>query len=125
MPKDSDEKPNKKPTSAQKKEARKLTKDTRFFKEPLQKSSFFQRVGAFFNGKREEWNKNINPLFDTLKGSFTLELSSKIIEVQSTNKTEKKKKYFILYWKKNCVEYFFIIFEKLFLEFEWKKKSVL
>ena len=41
------------------------------------------KLEDFFNGKREEWNKNINPLFDTLKGSFTLELSSKIIEVQS------------------------------------------
>jgi hypothetical protein len=38
---------------------------------------------TFFDGKRETWNKNIEPLFTILKDNFTLEKKDKIIEVQS------------------------------------------
>lgn len=37
----------------------------------------------FFNRKRDEWNKTMEPLYTTLKDNFTLEKSQKIIEIQS------------------------------------------
>lgn len=41
------------------------------------------KLEDFFNQKREEWSKNITPLFDVIKNNFTLENSQKIMEVQS------------------------------------------
>lgn len=41
------------------------------------------KLEEFFNAKREEWNKNINPLFDVLRNNWTLESAPKIIEIQS------------------------------------------
>jgi hypothetical protein len=37
----------------------------------------------FFNDKRGTWNKNIEPLFVTIRDNFTLEKKDKIIDVQS------------------------------------------
>ena len=37
----------------------------------------------FFNTKREEWNKNLSPLFEVLKNRFTMENAAKIHEAQS------------------------------------------
>lgn len=42
------------------------------------------KLEEFFNGKREEWNNNIEPLFQALKTTFTLENSTKIVELQSS-----------------------------------------
>ena len=36
------------------------------------------KLEEFFNLKREEWTKNITPLFDALKDNFTLTNSNKI-----------------------------------------------
>jgi threonine synthase len=41
------------------------------------------KLEEFFNGKREEWTNNITPLFESIKNTFTIENSSKIMEVQS------------------------------------------
>jgi tRNA(Ser,Leu) C12 N-acetylase TAN1 len=41
------------------------------------------KLEEFFNTKREEWNKNINPLFDILRNNWNLESAPKIIEIQS------------------------------------------
>lgn len=41
------------------------------------------KLEEFFNGKREEWTNNINPLFEVIRNNFTLESSVKIMEVQS------------------------------------------
>ena len=41
------------------------------------------KLEDFFNGKREEWTNNINPLFEVIRNNFTLESSVKIMEVQS------------------------------------------
>jgi hypothetical protein len=41
------------------------------------------KLEEFFNAKREEWNKNVNPLFDVLRNNWTLESAPKIIEIQS------------------------------------------
>jgi len=41
------------------------------------------RLEEFFNTKREEWNKNIEPLFQVMKSNFTLENAPKIIDLQS------------------------------------------
>lgn len=41
------------------------------------------KLEEFFNNKRDEWNKNMEPLFVSLKDSFTIEKSSKIIDIQS------------------------------------------
>jgi hypothetical protein len=41
------------------------------------------KLEEFFNGKREEWTNNINPLFDVIKANFNLENSQKIMESQS------------------------------------------
>lgn len=41
------------------------------------------KLEDFFNAKREEWNKNVNPLFDVLRNNWTLESAPKIIEIQS------------------------------------------
>jgi tRNA(Ser,Leu) C12 N-acetylase TAN1 len=41
------------------------------------------KLEEFFNGKRDEWNKNINPLFDVLRNNWSLESAPKIIEIQS------------------------------------------
>ena len=42
------------------------------------------KLEEFFNGKREEWNNNVEPLFQALKITFTIENSSKIIDIQSS-----------------------------------------
>lgn len=41
------------------------------------------KLEELFNGKREEWTNNINPLFDVIKNNFTLENSTKIMEAQA------------------------------------------
>lgn len=41
------------------------------------------KLEEFFNTKREEWNKNMDPLYISLKDNFTIENSSKIIDIQS------------------------------------------
>ena len=41
------------------------------------------KLEEFFNNKREEWTNNITPLFESIKNNFTIENSSKIIDVQS------------------------------------------
>lgn len=41
------------------------------------------KLEEFFNDKRNGWSKNIDPLFDIMKTNFTLESSSKIMEVQA------------------------------------------
>lgn len=41
------------------------------------------KLEEYFNLRREEWNKNLAPLFEVVKMSFTTENSSKITEVQS------------------------------------------
>lgn len=41
------------------------------------------KLEEFFNGKRDDWNKNINPLFDVLRNNWSLESAPKIIEIQS------------------------------------------
>lgn len=41
------------------------------------------KLEEYFSLRREEWNNNLTPLFDTIKQSFTVENSSKIMEVQS------------------------------------------
>lgn len=41
------------------------------------------KLEDFFNGKREEWTNNINPLFDVLKLKFTMENSLKVMDAQS------------------------------------------
>ena len=45
------------------------------------------KLEEFFNLKREEWTKNITPLFDALKDNFTLTNSNKIIDVQALSLT--------------------------------------
>lgn len=37
----------------------------------------------FFSEKREEWNKNIEPLFEVIKNKFTIENSDRVFEAQS------------------------------------------
>ena len=41
------------------------------------------KLEEFFNGKREEWTKNINPLFEIIKLNFNSESSQKIMDSQS------------------------------------------
>jgi len=41
------------------------------------------KLEEYFNLRREEWNKNLTPLFEVVKLSFSTENSSKITEVQS------------------------------------------
>ena len=41
------------------------------------------RMEEFFNGKREEWNKNITPLYEVLKMDFNATNSKKIMEIQA------------------------------------------
>ena len=41
------------------------------------------KLEEFFNDKREEWNKNVNPFFDVFRNNWTLESAPKIIEIQS------------------------------------------
>lgn len=41
------------------------------------------RMEEFFNSKREEWTENLKPLFEIIKNNFTLENSTKILEVQA------------------------------------------
>jgi len=41
------------------------------------------RLEEYFNTKRDEWNKNIEPLFEVLKNNFTIEKKDNIIEVSS------------------------------------------
>jgi hypothetical protein len=41
------------------------------------------KLEEFFNGKREEWTKNINPLFEIIKLNFNSENSQKIMDSQS------------------------------------------
>lgn len=41
------------------------------------------KLEEFFNDKRAEWSKNIEPLFSFIKSNFTIDNSSKIIEIQS------------------------------------------
>ena len=41
------------------------------------------KLEDYFNHRREEWNNNLNPLFEVLKMSLTAENSQKIMEAQS------------------------------------------
>jgi tRNA(Ser,Leu) C12 N-acetylase TAN1 len=41
------------------------------------------RLEEFFNGKRAEWSKNIDPLFEVLKIEITTQTSKRIMETQS------------------------------------------
>jgi hypothetical protein len=41
------------------------------------------KLEEFFKNKREEWNNNIDPLFEVIKGNFTLESFSKVVDAQS------------------------------------------
>ena len=63
------------PNLVQKEEARKYTKNTDFFDKPLRKSSFFQRVGAFFTGKREEL-KQKDQVIDAIRGKIAENLAN-------------------------------------------------
>jgi tRNA(Ser,Leu) C12 N-acetylase TAN1 len=45
------------------------------------------KLEEFFNDKREEWTKNVDPLFDVIKSNFTLESYSKVIDSQATSLT--------------------------------------
>jgi len=42
------------------------------------------KLEEFFNQKREEWNNNLEPLFDVIKNRLTIENSTKVFESQST-----------------------------------------
>jgi hypothetical protein len=42
------------------------------------------KLEEFFNEKREEWTKNITPLFDIIRTNFNLESSTKIMDAQAT-----------------------------------------
>ena len=41
------------------------------------------RLEEFFNGKRAEWSKNIDHLFEVLKIEITTQTSKRIMETQS------------------------------------------
>jgi hypothetical protein len=41
------------------------------------------RLEEFFTDKREEWNNNTKPLFESIQGNFTLESSIRVVEIQS------------------------------------------
>jgi tRNA(Ser,Leu) C12 N-acetylase TAN1 len=43
------------------------------------------KLEEFFNEKREEWTKNVEPLFDVIKSNFTLESFSKVVDSQATS----------------------------------------
>jgi tRNA(Ser,Leu) C12 N-acetylase TAN1 len=43
------------------------------------------KLEEFFNEKREEWTKNVEPLFDVIKSNFTLESYSKVVDSQATS----------------------------------------
>jgi hypothetical protein len=42
-----------------------------------------EKYEELFDRQREDWNKNIEPLFEVLKNNFTLEKKDKIIEIQA------------------------------------------
>lgn len=58
-----------------------------FTKEELEKIEKYKETNdkteEFFNTKRDEWNKTINPLFDILKNDFNISSAQKIIEIES------------------------------------------
>lgn len=41
------------------------------------------KLEEFFNSKREDWKKTIDPLFESMKNNFTLDNAKKIIDIQS------------------------------------------
>ncbi len=41
------------------------------------------KLEEFFNDKREEWTKNVDPLFDIIRNNFTLESYSKVVDSQA------------------------------------------
>ena len=43
------------------------------------------KLEEFFNQKREEWNKNLEPLFDVIKNRLTIENSSKVFDNGSSS----------------------------------------
>jgi hypothetical protein len=43
------------------------------------------KLEEFFNEKREEWTRNVEPLFDVIKSNFTLESFSKVVDSQATS----------------------------------------
>jgi hypothetical protein len=45
------------------------------------------KLEEFFNQKREEWNNNINPLFDVIRNNFTVESHHKVLEAQAVSLT--------------------------------------
>lgn len=52
--------------------------------ERIQKSTDTNdRMEEFFNGKREEWNKTIAPLYEILKLEFNASTSRQIMEIQA------------------------------------------
>lgn len=42
-----------------------------------------QKLEEFFSNKREEWTKQITPLFEDIKGAFNAEKSQIIIDIQA------------------------------------------
>lgn len=42
------------------------------------------KLEEFFNEKKEEWTKSVEPLFDVIKSNFTLESFSKVVDSQAT-----------------------------------------
>jgi hypothetical protein len=71
----SDETTKKQPTSTQREEARQYTKNTKFFERPLQKSSFFQRVGAFFTGRSNELREK-DQIIDAIRDKIANNLAN-------------------------------------------------
>ncbi len=49
------------------------------------------KLEDFFKTKEEEWNSNINPLFEVIKKTFTVENSPKIMEVQGLSLSFRQK----------------------------------
>jgi molybdopterin converting factor small subunit len=41
------------------------------------------KLEEYFNTRREEWNKNLEPLFEVIKNRLTIDNSSKVFESQS------------------------------------------
>jgi tRNA(Ser,Leu) C12 N-acetylase TAN1 len=49
------------------------------------------KLEEFFNDKREEWTKAVDPLFDVIKSNFTLESFSKVVDSQATSLSYRQK----------------------------------
>ena len=49
------------------------------------------KLEEFFNDKREEWTRIVDPLFDVIKSNLTLESFSKVVDSQATSLTFRQK----------------------------------